>query len=234
MSPSHPERKNADLLVTGGTVITMDAAHRLIDDGALAIHGDAILAVGKRSEIEAQYEAARIVDAHGALILPGLINGHAHAAMSLFRGLADDLSLDEWLQKHIFPAEAQNVDEDFVACGTRLSVLEMLRGGITTYADMYYFEDVVARVTKEAGMRGVLGETIVDFPAPDNKTPAEALVYAQEYIAKWRDDPLINPAVAPHAIYTCSEKTLCDSAALARRNQVPILIHISEALFEIE
>jgi 5-methylthioadenosine/S-adenosylhomocysteine deaminase len=234
MSPSHPERKNADLLVTGGTVITMDAAHRLIDDGALAIHGDAILAVGKRSEIEAQYEAARIVDAHGALILPGLINGHAHAAMSLFRGLADDLSLDEWLQKHIFPAEAQNVDEDFVACGTRLSVLEMLRGGITTYADMYYFEDVVARVTKEAGMRGVLGETIVDFPAPDNKTPAEALVYAQEYIAKWKDDPLINPAVAPHAIYTCSEKTLCDSAALARRNQVPILIHISEALFEIE
>jgi 5-methylthioadenosine/S-adenosylhomocysteine deaminase len=238
MSSSHPDRQNADLLadllIVGGTVVTMDAAHRLIDDGAVAIRGDSILAVGKRSELSAQYAAQKTLDARGALILPGLINGHAHAAMSLFRGLADDLALDEWLQKHIFPAEAHNVNEEFVARGTRLSVLEMLRGGITTYADMYYFEDVVARVTKEAGMRGILGETIVDFPAPDNKTPAEALAYAQDYITKWKSDPLISPAVAPHAIYTCSEKTLLDSAALARRNQVPILIHISEALFEIE
>jgi len=238
MSSSHPDRQNADLLadllIVGGTVVTMDAAHRLIDDGAVAIRGDSILAVGKRSELSAQYAAQKTLDARGALILPGLINGHAHAAMSLFRGLADDLALDEWLQKHIFPAEAHNVNEEFVARGTRLSVLEMLRGGITTYADMYYFEDVVARVTKEAGMRGILGETIVDFPAPDNKTPAEALAYAQDYITKWKNDPLISPAVGPHAIYTCSEKTLLDSAALARRNQVPILIHISEALFEIE
>jgi 5-methylthioadenosine/S-adenosylhomocysteine deaminase len=238
MSSSHPDRQNeglpADLLIVGGTVVTMDAAHRLIDDGAVAIRGDSILAVGARSELSAQYAVQKTLDARGALILPGLINGHAHAAMSLFRGLADDLALDEWLQKHIFPAEAHNVNEEFVAHGTRLSVLEMLRGGITTYADMYYFEDVVARVTKEAGMRGILGETIVDFPAPDNKTPAEALAYAQDYVTKWKNDPLISPAVAPHAIYTCSEKTLLDSAALARRNQVPILIHISEALFEIE
>jgi 5-methylthioadenosine/S-adenosylhomocysteine deaminase len=238
MSSSHPDRQNADLLadilIVGGTVVTMDAVHRLIDDGAIAIRGDSILSVGKRSELSAQYATQKTLDARGALILPGLINGHAHAAMSLFRGLADDLALDEWLQKHIFPAEAHNVNEEFVARGTRLSVLEMLRGGITTYADMYYFEDVVARVTKEAGMRGILGETIVDFPAPDNKTPAEALAYAQDYITKWKNDPLISPAVAPHAIYTCSEKTLLDSAALARRNQVPILIHISEALFEIE
>jgi 5-methylthioadenosine/S-adenosylhomocysteine deaminase len=235
MSASYPSPPNrADILVTGGTVVTMDANHRLIEDGALAIHGDAILAVGKREEIAAQYLVTTTLDAQGALILPGLINGHAHAAMSLFRGLADDLSLDEWLQKHIFPAEAHNVNEDFVAHGTRLSVLEMLRGGITTYADMYYFEDVVARVTKEAGMRGVLGETIVDFPAPDNKTPADALAYTQNYLNTWKSDPLITPAVAPHAIYTCSEKTLLDSAALARRNNAPILIHISEALFEIE
>jgi 5-methylthioadenosine/S-adenosylhomocysteine deaminase len=238
MSSSHPDRQNeglpADLLIVGGTVVTMDAAYRLIDDGAVAIRGDSILAVGTRSELSAQYATQKTLDARGALILPGLINGHAHAAMSLFRGLADDLALDEWLQKHIFPAEAHNVNEEFVARGTRLSVLEMLRGGITTYADMYYFEDVVARVTKEAGMRGILGETIVDFPAPDNKTPAEALAYAQDYVTKWKDDPLISPAVAPHAIYTCSEKTLLDSAALARRNRVPILIHISEALFEIE
>jgi 5-methylthioadenosine/S-adenosylhomocysteine deaminase len=234
MPSSRFDQIKADLLIFGGTVVTMDANHRLIEDGALAIGADAILAVGKRSELEAQYTAAKTLDASGALILPGLINGHAHAAMSLFRGLADDLALDEWLQKHIFPAEAHNVNEDFVACGTSLSVLEMLRGGITTYADMYYFEDVVARVTKDAGMRGVLGETIVDFPAPDNGTPADALAYAQDFIANWKDDPLITPAVAPHAIYTCSEKTLLDSANLARRNHVPILIHISEALFEIE
>ncbi len=205
-SPTQPNQPNADLLVIGGTVVAMDAAHTLIEDGALAITGDTIQAVGKRSDIEAQYSAAATrLDAKGALILPGLINGHAHAAMSLFRGLADDLALDEWLQKHIFPAEAHNVNEDFVARGTRLSVLEMLRGGITTYADMYYFEDVVARVTKEAGMRGILGETIVDFPAPDNKTPAQALAYTQNYLTNWKNDPLVTPAVAPHAIYTCSE-----------------------------
>ena len=166
--------------------------------------------------------------------MPGLINGHAHAAMSLFRGLADDLALDEWLQKYIFPAEARNVTPDFVNWGTKLGVLEMLRGGITTYADMYYFEDVVARVTKDAGMRGVLGETIIDFPAPDNKTPAEALAYTQKYLDHWKGDPLIIAAVAPHSIYTCSEKTLQDAAALARRNGAPILIHIAEAQFELE
>ncbi len=234
MPSSPPPPGVADLLVTGGLLVTMDASHRLIQDGALAIQGDTILSVGKRSEVEARYNATQVIDARGALILPGLINGHAHAAMSLFRGLADDLSLEDWLQKHIFPAEAGNVNPDFVACGTRLSLLEMLRAGITTYADMYYFEDIVAGVTKEAGVRGILGETIVDFPAPDHKTPADALAYTQDYITKWKGDSLIVPAVAPHAIYTCSEKTLLDSAALARRNHVPILIHISEALFEIE
>jgi 5-methylthioadenosine/S-adenosylhomocysteine deaminase len=227
-------REKAELLVAGGTLVTMDADRRLIKDGAVAIRGDEILALGQRSDLEIRYEADRVIEAGGALILPGLINGHAHAAMSLFRGLADDLSLEDWLQKHIFPAEAGNVNEDFVACGTRLSVLEMLRAGITTYADMYYFEDVVARVTKEAGMRGILGETIVEFPAPDNKTPADAFAYTKTYIEKWKGDSLIIPAVAPHAMYTCSEKTLLDAAALARQHRVPILIHLSEALFEIQ
>jgi 5-methylthioadenosine/S-adenosylhomocysteine deaminase len=222
-------REKADLLITGGTVITMDAQRRLIDDGAVAIRGDSIVAVGSRAEIEARFEASKTIDARGALIMPGLINGHAHAAMSLFRGLADDLSLDDWLRKYIFPAEARNVTEDFVVWGTRLGLLEMLRGGITTYADMYYFEDAVARVTKEAGMRGVLGETIIDFPAPDNKTFAAAFAYTQGYLTHWKGDPLIVAAVAPHSIYTCSEKTLQDAAALARRNGAPILIHIAEA-----
>jgi 5-methylthioadenosine/S-adenosylhomocysteine deaminase len=227
-------KEKADLLVTGGTVVTMDAQKRVIEDGAVAVRGDSIVAVGPRAEIEAQFDTPKIIDARGALILPGLINGHAHAAMSLFRGIADDLALDEWLQKYIFPAEARNVTEDFVTWGTRLGVLEMLRGGITTYADMYYFEDAVARATKEAGMRGVLGETIIDFPSPDNKTLAQAFQYTQEYLAHWKGDALITPAVAPHSIYTCSEKTLQDSAALARRNSAPILIHIAEAPFELE
>ncbi|MGD0401741.1 MAG: amidohydrolase [Candidatus Acidiferrales bacterium] len=232
--PTASAKEKVDLLVTGGTVVTMDGQRRVIEDGAVAIRGDSIVAVGPRAEIESRFEAAQTIDAHGALVMPGLINGHAHAAMSLFRGLADDLALDEWLQKYIFPAEARNVTPDFVEWGTKLGVLEMLRGGITTYADMYYFEDVVARVTKDAGMRGVLGETIIDFPAPDNKTPGDAFTHTQKYLDRWKGDPLIVAAVAPHSIYTCSEKTLQDAAALARRNNAPILIHIAEARFELE
>ena len=227
-------KEKADLIVTNGVVVTMDPARRVIENGAVAIRGDSILAAGPSETISAEYDAAKTIDARGALILPGLINAHAHAAMSLFRGLADDLSLDDWLHKYIFPAEARNVTEDFVTWGTRLSLDEMLRGGITTYADMYYFEDAVARATKEAGMRGVLGETIIDFPAPDNKTTAAALAYTQTYLDHWRGDPLIVAAVAPHSIYTCSEKTLQEAAALARKNHAPILTHIAEAYFEEE
>src|SRR5580692_1099737 len=201
----------------------MDAEFRVIEDGAVGIEGDLITEIGKRADLETKARGAKkTIDARGTLVLPGMINGHAHAAMSLFRGVAEDHSLDDWLQRYIFPAEARNVTEDFVFWGTRLGVLEMLRGGVTTYADMYYFEDVVAQVTKEAGMRGVLGETIIDFPAPDNKNLDQAFAYTQKYLDHWKGDPLIVAAVAPHSIYTCSEKTLQDSAALARRNNSPI------------
>jgi 5-methylthioadenosine/S-adenosylhomocysteine deaminase len=224
-----------DLFISGGTVVTMDAEFRVIEDGAVAIEGDAITGIGKRAELETKARGAKkTIDARGTLVLPGMINGHAHAAMSLFRGVAEDHSLDDWLQRYIFPAEARNVTEDFVFWGTRLGVLEMLRGGVTTYADMYYFEDVVARVTKEAGMRGVLGETILDFAAPDHKTPAAALAYTQKYIERWKGDPLITPAIAPHSIYTLSTETLKSTAALARANGAPILMHIAEAPFESE
>ncbi len=224
-----------DLFISGGTVVTMDAEFRVIEDGGVAIEGDVITEVGKRADLEPKSRGAKkTIDARGTLVLPGMINGHAHAAMSLFRGVAEDHSLDDWLQRYIFPAEARNVTEDFVFWGTRLGVLEMLRGGVTTYADMYYFEDVVARVTKEAGMRGVLGETILDFPAPDHKTPAAALAYTQKYIERWKGDPLITPAIAPHSIYTLSTDTLKKAAELARANGVPILMHIAEAPFESE
>jgi 5-methylthioadenosine/S-adenosylhomocysteine deaminase len=224
-----------DLFISGGTVVTMDAEFRVIEDGGVAIEGDVIAEVAKRADLEPKARGAKkTIDARGTLVLPGMINGHAHAAMSLFRGVAEDHSLDDWLQRYIFPAEARNVTEDFVFWGTRLGVLEMLRGGVTTYADMYYFEDVVARVTKEAGMRGVLGETILDFPAPDHKTPDAALAYTQKYIERWKSDPLITPAVAPHSIYTLSTDTLKKAAELARANGVPILMHIAEAPFESE
>jgi 5-methylthioadenosine/S-adenosylhomocysteine deaminase len=224
-----------DIFISGGTVVTMDAEFRVIEDGGVAIEGDAIAAVGKRADLESMARGAKkTIDARGTLVLPGMINGHAHAAMSLFRGVAEDHSLNDWLQRYIFPAEARNVTEDFVFWGTRLGVLEMLRGGVTTYADMYYFEDVVARVTKEAGMRGVLGETILDFAAPDHKTPAAALEYTKYFIERWKGDSLITPAVAPHSIYTLSTDTLKKAAALARSQGVPILMHIAEAPFESE
>jgi 5-methylthioadenosine/S-adenosylhomocysteine deaminase len=227
-------QEKADLLVSGGTIVTMDAERRVIEDGAIAVRGDAIVAVGNRVALEARYLPARRIDARGKLVMPGFINGHTHAAMALFRGVADDMNLQDWLTKFIFPAEAKNVTEDFVAAGTRLGVLEMIHGGTTTYVDMYYFEDAVARETKAAGMRGVLGETVLDFPAPDNKTVSAALSYTETFLKHWKGDPLIHAAVAPHSIYTASEQTLRAATGLARRFQAPITIHVAETKKEVD
>jgi len=207
----------ADLLVTGGTVVTMDGSRTILEDGALAVKGDTIIAVGPRSELEARYSAAQILDAKGKLVLPGFINGHTHVPMTLFRGLHDDVTLNDWLYKYIFPAEAKNVNEEFVRWGTRLAAAEQIRAGVTTFADMYYFEDAVAQETKAAGMRGVLGETFIDFPAPDNKSETEMLAYTEKFLKKWQGDPLIHAAVAPHSIYTCSQKTLPPAASSASK-----------------
>jgi 5-methylthioadenosine/S-adenosylhomocysteine deaminase len=226
--------QSVDLIVAHGTVVTMDGQRRILQDGAIAIQGDAIAAIDTTAKIDAMYESSKVIDARGGLILPGLINAHTHMSMSLFRGLADDLSLDDWLNKYIFPAEHRYVTRDFVTWSTRLSLLEMLRGGTTTVADMYYFEEEVAEATKAAGMRGVLGETLIGFPSPDSATPADALSYTELFLKHWKGDPLITAAVAPHSIYTCPETLLKDAAALAQRNQAPLLIHVAEAPFEIE
>jgi 5-methylthioadenosine/S-adenosylhomocysteine deaminase len=231
---SQTHKEKADLLVAGGTVVTMDGSRAIIDEGAIVVKGDTILAVGPRREVEARYVAAQTIDAKGKLVLPGFINGHTHVPMTLFRGLHDDVTLNDWLYKYIFPAEAKNVNEEFVRWGTRLAAAEQIRGGVTTFADMYYFEDAVAEETKAAGMRGVLGETFIDFPAPDNKSEAEMLAYTEKFLKKWQGDPLIHAAVAPHSIYTCSQKTLQDTAALARKYHAPILIHTSEMKKEWE
>src|SRR5580700_8269238 len=225
---SQPKKERADLIVSGGTVVTMDGARAVYDDGAVVVKDDTIVAVGPRNELEAKYLVSQTIDAKGALVLPGIINGHTHVPMTLVRGLHDDVTLDDWLRKYIFPAEKENVNEDFVRWGTRLATAEQIRGGVTTFADMYYFEDAIAEETKAAGMRGVLGETFIDFPAPDNKSEAEMLAYTEKFLKRWQGDPLIHAAPAPHSIYTCSQKTLQDAAALARKYHAPILIHTAE------
>ena len=224
----------ADWIWTARWVITEDAQHRVIENGAVAITGDHIVGVGTRAEIDSRFQAKQRLDRGDAILAPGLINTHTHAAMSLFRGIADDLRLQDWLEKYIFPAEAKNVSPDFVRWGTRLGCLEMLLGGTTTFTDMYYFEDVVAEAAKEAGMRGVLGETIIGFPVADNKTPADALAFTERYLIRFRDDPLVVAAVAPHALYTNSDETLKSSRALADKYHAPLLIHVEETKKEVD
>src|SRR5713226_7761752 len=233
LQAQNAKKEKIDMLVVGGTVVTMNAERRIIEDGAVAIKGDAIVAVGSRANIEAKYAAAQTINAKGKLVLPGFINGHTHVPMTLLRGLRDDVTLDEWLRKYIFPAEAKNVTEEFVRWGTRLAAAEQIRGGVTTFADMYYYEDAVAEETKAAGMRGVLGETILDFPAPDNKSNAATLDYTEKFLKRWQGDPLIHAAVAPHSMYLCSPKTLQDAATLARKYNAPILIHVGETKKEL-
>jgi 5-methylthioadenosine/S-adenosylhomocysteine deaminase len=230
------EAASFDLLVTGATIVSMDIERHVIENGYVAVRGDEIVAIGQ--DVAQSYPkgatAKTRIDATGKLIIPGLINGHTHVAMTLMRGLKDDVVLDDWLRKFIFPAEARNVTEDYVRWGTRLGMAEMIRSGTTTFADMYYFEDAVAEETKAAGLRGVLGETWIDFPAPDNKTEAAMAAYSEAFLKKWQSDSLIHAAVAPHSIYTCSEKTLRDAAALARKYHAPILIHMAEMRKEFD
>jgi 5-methylthioadenosine/S-adenosylhomocysteine deaminase len=227
-----------DLLITNATIVTMDPSRRVIEGGIIGVRGDTISFVGTESELRLHaikgFMGVQTIDAKGKLALPGFINGHTHVPMTLLRGLHDDVTLDDWLRKYIFPAEAKNVTEDFVRWGTRLAAAEQIRSGVTTFADMYYFEDAVAEETKAAGMRGVLGETLLDFPAPDNKTNGAMLEYTDRFLKRWQGDPLIHAAVAPHSIYTCSKKTLQDSAALARQYHAPILIHVAEMKKELD
>jgi 5-methylthioadenosine/S-adenosylhomocysteine deaminase len=227
-------RRPASLIVIGGTVITENSTRQVLSPGAVAIEGSNILDVGSPESIASRYSAAATIDARDQVVLPGLINTHTHAAMVMFRGLADDLALMDWLQKYIFPAEAKTVSPDFVRIGTRLADLEMIESGTTTFADMYYFEEEVAKATREAGLRGVLGQTVIQFPVADAKTPADALARAEAFIKAFKGDSLIVPAVAPHAMYTLDRATLLAAAELGRRYEVPILIHLAETEDEVK
>lgn len=222
-----------DLLIVGGTVVTMDKDRRVIDGGSVAVSGGKIVAVGTQAEIAKSYRAKQTLNARGKAVIPGLINAHTHIPMVLFRGISDDLDLNDWLTRFIFPAEAKNVDEAFVRAGTRLGLAEMIRGGTTTYADMYYFEDAIADETKKAGVRGLLGQTLIDFPVPDAKTPADGMKLAEAFVNKWKNDELIVPAIAPHAPYTISTENLKAMKALADKVNAPLIIHVAETRKEV-
>ncbi len=226
--------ERADVIIRGGWVVTMDGSSRVIENGAVVVRRERIVEVGPWAEVAAKYTAARTIDARGRIVMPGLINTHTHVPMVMFRGIADDLVLMDWLQKYIFPAEAKNVDEQFVRWGTRLGCLEMIRGGITTYVDMYYFEDAIADETARAGMRAVLGETLIDFPAPDNKTWDAGMAYVEKFVNKWKSHPLITPAIAPHAPYTVSTEHLKQTHEFSVRHKVPLVIHVAEDYAEVK
>ncbi len=232
-SSAQTTQRRVSLVVTNGIVVTGDAAGRVIQSGGVAVDGADIVAVDTADAIGRRFAGAETIDAGGQVIAPGLINTHTHAPMVLYRGLADDLALMDWLNKYIFPAEAKTVSPEFVRAGTRLAALEMIQSGTTTYADMYYFEAEIAKETRTAGLRGVLGQTVIQFPVADAKTPAEGLARAEVFINAFKNDPLITPAVAPHAMYTLDGPTLTAARNLAKKHGVPTLIHLAETRDEL-
>ncbi|HTL03438.1 MAG TPA: amidohydrolase [Vicinamibacterales bacterium] len=232
--PAHAQApRRVALVITGGTVVTVDGARHVFSPGAIAIDGADILAVGPAADIAARFRGAEQINASGSVVIPGLINTHTHAPMVMYRGLADDLPLQDWLTKYIFPAEAKTVSREMVRVGTQLAAVEMIQSGTTAYADMYYFEEEIARATKAAGLRGVLGQTLIDFPVADAKTFDEGLARAEAFVKEFAADDLIVPAVAPHAPYTVSGEHLKAARALATKYSVPYIIHLAETKTEV-
>jgi len=226
-------KKKVDLLLTNGTLLPLSPGSGLISQGAVAIFDGRIVDLGPKAYVEEHFEPAETLDAQGGLIMPGLVNAHTHAAMSCYRGIADDLPLMEWLNRYIFPAESKS-DGEQVYWGTLLACAEMIRSGTTTFCDMYLFEGQVAEATKEAGMRALVGEVLYDFPSPNYGPLERGFRYIEELINRWRGDPLIRIAIEPHALYTCSPDLLGRCRDLAERHGVPLVIHLAESKSEIE
>ncbi len=223
--------KKVDLLVTNGIVVTLDDGSPLITLGAVAIDGERIAAVGPADELE-RYSAGRVIDAGGGIIMPGLVNTHTHAAMTCFRGLADDLPLMTWLNEHIFPAEA-GLDEEKVYRGALLACAEMILSGTTCFCDMYLFEDAVARAAKAAGIRAVVGEVLYDFDSPSYGPLEQGFDYTRMLLDKWKNDPLVTVAVEPHSPYLCAPELLQTAASIAREHEAVLVIHLSETQSEV-
>jgi len=220
--------RTADMLITGGTILTLDERDTLFTPGALAIDGDAIIAIGAKEEILSSYQGRDTIDVPHSIIMPGLVNAHTHAAMTCFRGIADDKELMDWLNNYIFPAESRNVNPELAYWGSMLACAEMIKSGTTTFSDMYIFEEETAEAANQAGMRCLLGEVLFDFPSPNFKTPAEGLAYTEKLIQRWADHPLVNIMVEPHSLYTCSPDLLKSAKNLADRYQVPLSTHLLE------
>jgi 5-methylthioadenosine/S-adenosylhomocysteine deaminase len=220
--------REIDILITGGTVLTLDEKDTKHPEGAVAIDGDRIVGLGASSDLAAEFQGRQTIHCPHSIVMPGLVNTHTHAAMTCFRGIADDMELMDWLNHYIFPAEARNVDPELSFWGSTLACAEMIKSGTTTFADMYIFEEETAQAAKNAGMRCLLGEVLFDFPSPNVKTPAEGLAYTETLIRKWADDPLVGIMVEPHSLYTCSADLLKATKTLADRYQVPLSLHLLE------
>ena len=233
ISASQPEPISVDLVIANGIVVTMDAGLTVIRDGSVVVDQGGIVAVGSSADLNERYCAARSIDATGKLVMPGLVNTHTHAAMTLFRGMADDLPLDTWLRQFIWPAESHFLTAKSVRTGANLALAEMIRSGITTFNDMYFYADELAHAAKNAGVRGIIGEAVIDFPDPDCKNPRESFAVIKQLADTWKNDPLISIAVAPHAPYTCSPETLKASKRVADTLDLPLSIHVSETRKEV-
>jgi 5-methylthioadenosine/S-adenosylhomocysteine deaminase len=229
------EAPTADIIVEGSYVVTMDEDQSVIKDGAVAIKDGLIIALASATDINSQYTAAEHIKGDNRIVMPGLVNGHSHAAMTLLRGVADDMALMEWLNNYIFPAEVEFVDPDFVRIGTELACWEMIRGGTTTFVDMYYFPDVVAEVVESCGMRAMVSATVIDQRSPDAENASDSIRKGVEFIGRWKDkNSRITPIFGPHANYTLNADQLKATRAAANEAGVAISIHMSESLFELQ
>jgi 5-methylthioadenosine/S-adenosylhomocysteine deaminase len=226
--------RHVDFMLVGGTVLTMNKTLDRYTDGAVAIAKDSIVAVGPREDILADYEAGETLDCQGKIVMPGLVNAHTHMPMSLLRAMADDLRLDVWLMGYMMPVEREFVSPEFVRLGTLLGCAELIRSGVTTFNDMYYFEEDVAQAVADAGLRAVCGQTVMKFPAPDAEAYEDSLAKARDFIRRWKDHALIVPAIAPHAPYTCTAEILHATSEIACEYDVPLHIHIAETSYEVE
>jgi len=225
--------ERVDIIIKADYILPMDESLAVIQKGAIAIKDKKIVAVDTAALITQHYSASKIISGEGKVAFPGLINTHTHAAMVYFRGLADDLPLKVWLEEHIWPAEAKWLSPEFVNDAVELACLEMLKAGITAYADMYFFGDAVAQATGKIGMRAVVGSGVVDFPSATGNNADDYLANAEQFIAKWKGDDLIVPSIADHSAYACSPETLKKSKALADRHEVMLQIHLSETEWEV-
>ncbi|UTV99460.1 amidohydrolase [Marinomonas rhizomae] len=221
-----PRGDNADLIIHNGQVLTINTEMEVIDDGVVVVKDDTIIAVGGH-ELMQQYQAKKVIDAHDGIILPGMVNAHNHLPMIAFRGLGEE-GISNRLFAYFFPLEAQKLSRDLIYNATKLGAIELAQSGVTTYADMYYHMDEMAKATKEVGLRAVLGETVIKFPVVDAKTPYGGVEYGKKFVEEYKGDALITPAYAPHAIYTVSKEKLQEIHALSEQQDVPVLIHVGE------